>query len=207
VSRSDAPAPSLADQLRTQTAGLHGQTELLLGLPRAIQTLDDYRGWLCRFLGLYAPLEQSLARFIEWGEHGIALPSPNHSACLAADLATIGIDPTGVSCAPASLLPHLPTFAHALGAFYVLEGASLGGRVILRDVEARIGPRITGATRFFGGRGTAVGPTWQTVRTALNAFGRERPSLGADVISGAEGVFGAITAWFALFRATTERGS
>lgn len=207
LSQSDVPAALLSAQLRTQTACLHEQTEILLGLPCAIRNVDDYRGWLCRFFGLYEPLEQSLARFNEWGDHGLTLPSPNHGTCLAADLAAMRVDPANVSRAPSSLLPRLPTFAHALGALYVLEGSTLGGQLILRDVEARIGSQITGATLFFGGRGTAVGPAWQTFKTALNAFGRERPCLGADVISGAEGVFRSIAEWFAPFRSITETRS
>ncbi len=204
LSPPDVPAASLAAKLRTRTAGLHDQTEILLGLPRAIQTPDDYRILLCRFLGLYQPLEQSLARFSEWDGHGPSLPSPNHSTCLAADLAAMGVDPANVSRAPAALLPALPTFAHALGALYVLEGSTLGGKVILHDIEARIGPQIAGATQFFGGRGTAVGPTWQTFKTALSAFGRERPGLEADVIAGAEAGFRAIAAWFDLCRSVSE---
>jgi heme oxygenase len=180
-----------------RTACLHEQTEIRLGLPSAIRTLDDYRGWLSRFLGLYEPLEQLLAGFDEWGDNGFTLPSPSHGACLNADLEAIGADPASVPRAPPTLLPSLPTFAHALGALYVLEGSTLGGRVILRDIEARLGPQITGATRFFGGRGTAVGQKWQTFRTVLNAFGRERPRLRADVIAGAESVFRAIATWFA----------
>jgi heme oxygenase len=195
---------SLSHQLRVRTAGLHEQIEIRLGLPNAIRTLDDYQAWLCRFLGLYAPLEQSLAGFGEWGDNGFTLPSPSHAACLAADLEAIGVDPAGVPRAPAALVPRLPTFPHALGALYVLEGSTLGGQVILRDIEARIGPRITGATRFFGGRGSAVGPTWQAFRTALNAFGREHPCIGADVTAGAESAFRAIAAWFAPFHSRTE---
>ena len=202
--RSGVPAATLSAVLRTRTAGLHEQTEILLGLPGAIRTLADYRDWLGRFLGLYDPLEKSLASFSEWGDHGFTLPSPDHGTCLAADLVALRVDPAKVSRAPPSLLAHPPTFAHALGALYVLEGSTLGGQVILRDVQARIGPQITGATRFFGGRGTAVGPTWQTFKIVLDAFGRERPDLATDVISGAEDVFRAILAWFAPFRPVTE---
>jgi heme oxygenase len=190
-------AASLSAQLRTRTASLHRQTEILLGLPSAINTLDDYRGCLSRFFGLYDPLDRSLARFSEWADYGVVLPSPGQSSCLAADLAAIGVAPAGVTRTPPALLPSLPTFAHALGALYVLEGSTLGGLVILRDVEARLGCEIAGATAFFGGRGTNVGPTWLRFKTALDAFGRKRPRQEADAISGAEAVFRAIMAWFA----------
>jgi len=187
-----ASAP-LSTMLRTQTACLHKQIEVQLGLPVAIQTVDDYRVLLSRFLGLYGPLEQALAAFTEWRDHGLILP--NHSFRLGADLSAMGVDPGGVLQAPPTLVPRLATFAQALGAVYVLQGSALGGRVILRDINARVGTEITGATRFFGG-GMATDQTWQGVKTALDGFGHAFPGLRDDVISGAEAVFRAISAWF-----------
>jgi hypothetical protein len=49
----------------------------------------------------------------------------------------------------------------ALG-LYVIERATLGGRLILPDLEPRVGASIAGATRFFGGRGEAVDPMWRS---------------------------------------------
>jgi len=196
-----AGAAPLSARLRSQTALLHDQAATILGLPGAIQTLDHYRDCLDRFLGFYTPLERSLATFVEWYAHGFTLPSPSHSCCLAADLAVLGTNGPGGSPAPPALLPHLPTFAHALGALYVVEGSTLGGRVILRDVERRLGQQITGATRFFGGGGMAAGPVWQQFRTALDGFGDDRPRLCDDVVTGAQRTFRAILAWFIPFRA------
>jgi heme oxygenase len=88
------------------------------------------------------------------------------------------------------VLPELPSFARALGALYVLEGATLGARVILRDLESRMRIAIFGATRFFGGRGDSVEPMWTTFRSAVDGFGQERPELRADVVSGAERTLG-----------------
>jgi heme oxygenase len=78
----------------------------------------------------------------------------------------------------------------------VLEGSKLGGLVILRDVETRIGSQIIGATRFFGGCGAPAGPTWPAFKTALDGFGNECPDRRLDVVSGAESVFRAISVWF-----------
>ena len=100
--------------------------------------------------------------------------------------------------------PDLPTFAHALGALYVLEGSTLGSRFILRDLETRIGAQIAGATRFLGGRGEAVRPMWQSFKAALDNFGREKPDLRADVVTGAERVFRAILVWFRPLAARTK---
>jgi heme oxygenase len=189
----------LSARLKASTAPLHEKIDRLLGLPDSIRTRDDYAAWLNRFLGLYEPLERSLATFPEWGAQSIARPLRSHGACLAADLAALGADPAGTARAADSLLPVTANFAQAVGALYVLEGATLGGRMILRGIDARLGHDIVGATSFFGGRGDAVGPMWHAFRASLDAFGAEQPIRGQDVVAGADSVFRAILAWFAPF--------
>ena len=187
---------ALSVQLRSQTSSLHAQVELLLGLPGAVRDRQDFCRLLRRFFGLYEPLERSFRRFDEWDSLGIALGSRKHAPALSCDLSALATDPCRVPRVPPGILPELPTFPHALGALYVLEGATLGGRVILAELEARIGPQIAGATRFLNGRGAATGPMWTSFRGALDCFGRARPELRDDVLNGAEDVFGAILAWF-----------
>jgi heme oxygenase (biliverdin-IX-beta and delta-forming) len=201
IGKSSALAPpdlTLSAQLRARTANLHRDTERQLGLPHVIRTFDDYKGWLVRFLGLYRPLEQSLASFTDWSSDTILLPSPSHSARLAADLRALGIEAAGIAYAPASLLPPLPTFGHAVGALYVLEGSSLGGVVILRQLEARLGPPIRVATRFFGGRADGTGAAWKRFKADVDSLGRREPDLTDNAVAGAESVFRALLAWFAL---------
>jgi heme oxygenase len=184
-----------------QTARLHKRVESLLGLPGAIRTQDEYSVWLARFLGLYDPIERSRATFSQWEALGIV---PPHTDCLADDLVARGVGPGAAPRPPPTMQPDLPTFAHALGALYVLQGSTLGSCFILRDLETRIGAQIAGATRFLGDRGEAVGPMWQSFKAALDNFGRENPDLCADVVTGAKRVFRAILAWFQPLAARTE---
>jgi heme oxygenase len=193
--------PLLSARLKAVTAPLHEEVDSLLGLPEAIRSRGDYIAWLIHFRGLYEPLERSLARFPEWNTDHIPLPMWSHSACLAADLAALGASSAGMARAPASQLPVIGNFAQALGGLYVLEGATLGGRMILRGIDKRIGHQIAGGTSFFGGRGEAVGPMWHAFRASLDAFGARQPLLGQDVVAGAESLFRAILVWFAPFRA------
>jgi hypothetical protein len=41
---------------------------------------------------------------------------------------------------------------------------------------------------------------WQSFKAAVDAFGREQPHLGNDVVLGAESVFRAILTWFTDWR-------
>lgn len=199
-------APALSSQLRTGTAALHRQIELQLRLPSAISCREDYVLWLGRYLGIYEPLEHMLAAFPDWDGLGMARPL-NHTARLLDDLTAIGADPEEAPRMEPAQLPDLPTFAFALGAAYVLEGATLGGRLILRDLQTRIGASIATATRFFGGTSHVVGPGWQGFKCALDGFGCAHPKLQRDVVSGARCTFGAMLGWFAPFCAVAVRRS
>jgi heme oxygenase (biliverdin-IX-beta and delta-forming) len=207
VSREIDISPPLSIELRVRTAALHRQIERLLGLPGIIETRDEYGHWLARFLGFYQPLESALAPLAAWHALGhTALPA-SHTSRLSSDLATLGIDAAAVPRASSSQLPPLLNCAQAIGACYVLEGATLGGCVILRDLEARIGPALMGATRFFGSRGDATLPTWRWFRAALDDFGRTQPQLHTDVEAGAATTFRAMLAWFEPFCAVMAHRS
>jgi heme oxygenase len=195
-------APALSSLLREGTAPLHRQTEQLLGLPGSIGSAAVYGAWLGRFLGLYEPLESGWRPHPEWDGLGIKLSARTHAARLRQDLAALGV---AADFVPRADIPTPASFAHALGEMYVLEGATLGGHLIARDLRARLGPPIAGATCFFDGRGRALGPMWQTFRAALDAFGQTRPQDRALVLAGAQDAFRALLAWFAPFCADPAR--
>lgn len=112
---------------------------------------------------------------------------------LASDLAVLG-KPAGSDHAPGFF--GLTSFAHALGAFYVQEGSTLGGQIVLRHLEkARIGIPAE-AQRFFAGHGPRTRSSWTFFVTALDAFGLRHPEVRTDVLEGARLTFEAIIAWF-----------
>jgi len=194
----------LSVELRARTAGLHRQIEQLLNLPDAIASGDDYRRWLEGFFGFYHPLEQILAAFPDWESLGISIASRLHSSHLAHDLAVLGGDPESAPRARQGILPELPSIAHGLGALYVLEGATLGGQVILRGIESRPGLSIGAARQFFGGRGRELGPMWNEFRDRLDDYGRDRPPSRNDVVAGAQSTFQSLLTWFSSARSWNQ---
>jgi len=193
---ADGSGDVLSARTRATTAVLHARIEALVGLPDAVLDQQDYRRMLECLFGLYEPLERSFHRFGDWGELGLDLSERNHASRLSCDLTALGVDLLALPRACPARLPDLPAFPHALGAFYVLEGSTLGGRIILRALESRLGPQIAGATRFLTGHGGATGPMWIAFRTALDGFGRVRPDACDAVLTGAEQTYGAILEWF-----------
>lgn len=154
--------------------------------------------WLGRFLGFYEPLESALSTVADSVLIG-PIGRTHHAHRLIDDLRSLGIDDASVPRMIASRIPSFPTFAHAAGSRYVLMGATLGGRHILRGLTGGLKNELGTATRFLEGGGASTGSDWIAWRESLDAFGTRRPDLQTDVVAGAVTTFGAFHQWFVPF--------
>ena len=170
-----APAPStILSRLRLETRGNHDAVEGVLDLMSAALTRDTYRHRLVQFYGFYGPLEAALRtrsarpddrRDLATTRLAMLSTRLNKTALLTQDLHYLGVltDALPLCCQ----LPLLETEADILGCLYVMEGATLGGRMITQHVRATLG--ITPATggSFFDGYGDDTGKMWQAMRQLL----------------------------------------
>ncbi len=120
------------------------------------------------------------------------LPARRKTAWIAADLEALE---AGQNPFPefGGLPADLPT-GQAFGAYYVLEGSALGGRVILKQLPGSL--REDGSrTRYFEGYGPQTGPMWQRF---LGDFSKYVLSSGAEreAIDGARTAFAVIHQYF-----------
>jgi len=176
----------LSARLKQSVAGLHDEIEAGAAIPDGILSRADYAACLGRFYAVFAPVEDALSEFADWPEWGINLGAQRRTPALRADLLALGVIHTGL---PRLVPPKMADFASALGGLYVLEGSALGGKVILRALQARLGPQIAGATAFFGGAGRERTLTWPAFKTMLDKFGAGRPASQARAVAGAMAVF------------------
>jgi len=132
-------------------------------------THAEYRRLLERFLGFYEPVEQRLGAFREWPDIGVDLQARSKLAQLDADLRALGC--ADASALPrATVLPGLDTIDEALGCAYVLEGATLGGQIISRQLRQVLAVTPDSGGRFFAGYGDDTGSMWRTFGAALTAY-------------------------------------
>jgi heme oxygenase len=81
---------------------------------------------------------------------------------------------------------------YALGAFYVLEGSTLGGRVILKSLPASLGV----GTRYFEGFGAETVRMWQSFVANLCDAAATDTTAQQSIINGAIDTFAAISRYF-----------
>lgn len=187
-----APAStSILTRLRLETRGEHDAVERVLDLMDTSLTRAAYRQTLTQFYGFYYPLEAALQTDCMLSLAAL-LPRLNKTTLLQQDLHHLGVAAKELPLCRD--LPPLRTHAQVLGCMYVLEGASLGGRMISQHVQATLGVTPTTGGSFFEGYGAGTAQMWQAMRQMLLKGAPDRQSEN-DIVANAIATFAALRGW------------
>lgn len=185
------PSPTLHAKLRHATAAHHRALDQGLGYVLGEElSLERYGRLLAALYGFYVPLEASLAP-LQGGAAALAVPLVRRAGLLERDLRALGTAPAQVPLCERS--PQLAGIDHLAGAFYVVEGACLGGQVIARAVSRRLGVQREHGAAFFSGDGARTAARWKTVLAWLET--RQRASGESEITEGACRTFAALARW------------
>jgi heme oxygenase len=152
------------------------------------------------FYGFYAPVEAQLARLAP-AAPPLGVPLRARAALLERDLVALGTPPREMPLLPrCTVLPRLSCPEHFAGCLYVLEGASLGGQIVARAVDERLGVAGDRGAAFFVGDGAATPERWKRVLTWLDHFARAgaRAEQAEEIVASASETFNALSSWVQL---------
>ncbi|MBC6698697.1 biliverdin-producing heme oxygenase [Hymenobacter puniceus] len=186
---SALPAPGILSRLRTETRPYHDAVErnpfnqaLAAGTVTAAETAQFLAG-LYGVLALHeAHLQQHADEFAAAWE----LPQRRRAHLILADLPALGYTGTPPLC-PA--MPPLTTKPALLGALYVLEGSTLGGQIIARQLSNAGIPD----SQYFQGYGALTGLRWKTFCQLLAESTTEENEQ--EIIDSSILVFTTLAAW------------
>jgi heme oxygenase len=178
--------------LRSATAIQHRNVEKNLDLLRSSFTRDQYVALLKRFYGFHLPWELAVEASLETELPDFFKPRKKLQN-LEADLHYFGSatdDLAGiVSC---NNLPVLDSIGSVLGSVYVIEGSSLGGRILTRHFAEHLGICPDAGCRYFAGYGDRTGEMW-------SAFGelmaRRSPAENEEIVTAAVSTFELLGDW------------
>jgi heme oxygenase len=183
--------PAILDLLRAQTRAAHERAEEALPLMDPALGLARYREILAAFWGFHAALEPRLRAVAGLGALGLDV-GRRKLPLLDADLRALGEDPARLPVARE--VPRVDDLPSALGVMYVLEGATLGGRVISRHLASLgIGPETGGA--FFAGYGDATGEMWKAFAAAIGGYAEAHPESTEAMVRAADETFTLLERW------------
>jgi heme oxygenase (biliverdin-IX-beta and delta-forming) len=188
-------APDIMAKLKSHTVHRHDRVEALMPFFKSTFSLEEYACTLGMFLGFFEPLEQWLAAITRWQSVDVDLASRCRTYRLRIDLRALGFFDDDIGRIPrAKSLPTLPNVYHGLGCLYVLEGSTLGGQVIERELTRRFGIDATCGTSFFHSYAVDVGKTWEEFCTSVSTHVNDPMKAKAALIS-AEETFTSLESW------------
>jgi len=190
--------PEFLTELRNATRASHErlhQHRLLAPLFAERVDLSDYVRILESFYGFYRPLEKRLAQAASPQTENTGWVCPLRSRWLKDDLIFLGHQ--------AQTLQDLPICQERFvlsqpsdiwGTLYVLEGSTLGGRVVARRIFDLYGPAMKSACHFFSSYGQDASSRWPAFQKDLRARARSE-TFRRGTIEAACRLFASLERW------------
>lgn len=159
----------LADLLKQETKVNHQQLEkILVKQMRLISNQPEYVKLLQLFYSYFGALEEKINQFIlphqMEEEHQF---QRRKTTKIAEDIVASG-GTVNNKCADGDL-PKIKDHLQAFGALYVIEGSTLGGRVIAKMMQRQMDTNTLEGFTFFHGYGDETESRWARFRELLNA--------------------------------------
>lgn len=180
----------IIDKLRTATRAEHEALEQdMFPLIQGITDAKTYGQLLQLFYGYYQPLEKDIEPY------GAALlddyAQRRKVQWIRNDLLAMDLPQDGIRIDKYN--PVVDSRAAAMGALYVMEGSTLGGKIICKTIRENLGLPDHNGLSFFNGYGAETGSKWKTFLQVLDGFS-ETPEE-ETIVQSARAVFAGFSRW------------
>jgi heme oxygenase len=186
----------IIQRIKTQTLDSHTSLEnspLLRPISEKSLTLTQYISILQKFYGFFYPMEEDIGRFaVE--QYLPDFAQRRKAALLKQDLACITRN-KHLPLAICQDLPPVNNMAQAFGSLYVMEGSTLGGKMIYKVVKELLGLDQQNGLSFFYGYGADTGNKWKTFQQSLLNLTSEHTNIDDQIIESANHTFLQLKAW------------
>jgi heme oxygenase len=180
--------------LRQQTGESHLRLEenkYSKALLETSVTCADYQGYIARLYGVTKACENDVFPLINF----VLTDSSERykSGMILEDLKKTGISEDEIRNLPVYKFNPTDT-AEALGIMYVLEGSTLGGKIIYKHVNQYLGIEAETGASYFYGYGQETGILWKSFITAFADYA-VKENCEQRITSSAISAFTAIGNW------------
>lgn len=187
----NAVPPTARDALKIGTADAHRSLENAMNLTGANATRARYVQYLMTLTSVHDALEPALLADPELRALLDDLPSRTRVEFGKHDLASLG-EAQHLRRFTAQL--PMKTLAQKLGVLYVLEGSTLGGQVLRRELKSALGIHDD-SLRYVSGYGELTGPKWKRFLEALER-GVTTDEARRQAVAAAQATFEQLQAFF-----------
>jgi heme oxygenase len=184
------PPPTLLARLRSETRPYHEELEqhdFNKALTAGTLTAAGTAHFLAKMYGFLVPYEAALQQQAAAFSPAWELPERLRAHLIPQDL---GLPEEAPALPLCDAMPPLHTRPQLLGAMYVMEGSTLGGQFITRQLAQAGIPLRT----YFTGYGPRTGPRWKTFCQLL---AEEAPADQDEIVASACLTFQRLDQWLA----------
>ncbi|WP_432713310.1 biliverdin-producing heme oxygenase [Pedobacter sp.] len=182
----------LSEEIKENTKTNHQTLEKkMIGKMRSIESKDDYANFLAIFYSYFGGLELAINKHLD----SSVLPDYGQrrkTAALVDDLGALGH--TLPTLAVDGSLPEIENHYQALGALYVIEGSTLGGRIICKMLSKQMDFIDDSVLSFFNGYGEQTDSMWQVFKQTMDLPANEQQH--ETIINAANQTFLHFGEWF-----------
>lgn len=182
------------NRLKTKTSVAHTNLEQLpvsVSIINPNVTNDEYVHYLNLMHDVVKQAEEeifpALSAFIP------DVKERNKTFLIEDDFKTLGFTKTQIKRPFENTASISPAFA--MGILYVVEGSSLGGRIILKNINNALGHTEDKGAAYFAGYGNNTGSKWKSFLNSLTAY-EAKNNNDKEIIAGAEYAFKTISRHF-----------
>ncbi len=180
-------------KLREGTRTLHSALENAVDLPSCWRSRERYAGLLRKLYGMHAAYERQLIQ-VDWTTTGIDFEHRSKLRLLEADFAALEIPVARVVESGLPDVQEIDSLPAAIGCLYVLEGATLGGQVILKQINRHLSIDAGNGGAFFASYGARVKHMWlafsEAAQRCCDTAGKQSEALHC-----ARRTFAEFTSW------------
>lgn len=186
-----APATFL-EKLREVTAPSHQALENLEISRKIISpevTKSDYAEYLMYMHDVVEDIEKNI--FPVLAPYIPDINSRKRIHLIENDLQNMGVEyKTGIK--PVTAEGFRNNTAFAFGAMYVVEGSTLGGRFIYKNINTILQYNENTGASYFAGYGNTTGSHWKQFLEAFTTYAADNTNAVSEMIAGATHTFNAI---------------
>jgi heme oxygenase len=179
----------IMQRLRDETAALHAHVEAMLNPAVRFSSRSEYAELLRILHPFYRKCEVVLAA-LPWQEIGFDFDARRKDHLLIADLQALG-EPS-VDERPDAYCPICIDLASGFGTLYVLEGATLGGRILRKQLRSKLGIDATNGGSFYDCYADRTNERWTEFKAAAESYVGAQPHRIDSTLAAATATFTAI---------------
>lgn len=154
-------------------------------------SLADYQTYICKLYGVTKACERDV--YPKIGSVFSDLEERYKAELIIKDLLGTGISKEKVATLPVHYL-DFTTVGEALGVMYVLEGSTLGGKILYKHIHQILGLTGENGASYFWGYGIKTGMLWKNFISTLASYAVEN-NCEEEIIASAEQTFSSIDKW------------